>query len=208
LGKGSAKVMLNDKVILLRNVLHVPQPQEPLYSLCRHSQMPECGYFSSFDTGSHLLFPTDYQSIGPSQTSGLDYAEPREYPKPKARPATLIPPDTDTLDHLSVSFNIPTPKSGSPPPKQPSPSVQSPPPSPEPPRPPSPTSVITDDELISASSKPISSKVLTSLHKDPSNLPPEPPAHTPGPAEHRTTFDSLKLHRIFGYVAVSKTKTI
>jgi transposase InsO family protein len=25
-----------------------------------------------------------------------------------------------------------------------------------------------------------------------------PPAHTPGPAEHRTTFDSLKLHRIFG----------
>jgi hypothetical protein len=52
--------------------------------------------------------------------------------------------------------------------------------------------------LISASSKPISSKVLTSLHNDPSNLPPVTPAHTQGPAEHRTTFDSLKLHRIFG----------
>jgi hypothetical protein len=24
------------------------------------------------------------------------------------------------------------------------------------------------------------------------------PTYTPGPAEHRTTFDSLKLHRIFG----------
>jgi hypothetical protein len=198
MGKGSAKIMLNDKVILLRSVLHVPQLQEPLYSLRRHSQMPECGYFSSFDTGSHLLFPTfvleidtsidnilDFQSIGPSHSSGLDYAEPREYPKPKARPATLIPPDTDTLDHLSVSFNIPTPKSGSPPPKPPSPPVPSPTPSPEHPRPPSPTSVITDEELISASSKPLSAKVLTSLHKDPSNLPPVPTAHTPGPAEHR-----------------------
>jgi hypothetical protein len=129
MGKGSAKIMLNDKVILLRNVLHVPQLQEPLYSLRRHSQMPECGYFSSFDTGSHLLFPTsvleidtsidnilDFQSIGASHSSGLDYAEPREYPQPKARPATIIPPDNDTLDHLSVSFRIPTPKSGSPPP--------------------------------------------------------------------------------------------
>jgi hypothetical protein len=124
MGKGSAKIMLNDKVILLRNVLHVPQLQEPLYSLRRHSQMPECGYFSSFDTGSHLLFPTfvleidtsidnilDFQSIGASHSSGLDYAEPREYPKPKARPATLIPPDQDTLDHLAspIAFQLQNP---------------------------------------------------------------------------------------------------
>jgi hypothetical protein len=58
--------------------------------------------------------------------------------------------------------------------------------------------VIPDEELITNSSQPITTKLLASLHSDPSKLPPVPPANTPGPAEHRTTFDSLKLHRIFG----------
>jgi transposase InsO family protein len=58
--------------------------------------------------------------------------------------------------------------------------------------------IITDEELIDASKNPLSQKLLTKLHHDATNLPPVPPAYTPGPAEHRTTFDSLKLHRIFG----------
>ena len=58
LGRGTAKFKLNGRVILLRNVLHVPALVEPLYSLRHHQQLPECGYYSSFDTGSHLLFPT------------------------------------------------------------------------------------------------------------------------------------------------------
>jgi hypothetical protein len=213
MGKGSAKVLLNDKIILLRNVLHVPQLNEPLYSLRRHSQMPEFGYFSSFETGSHLLFPTfvleidtsvdniiSFNSIGHSPCATIDYAEPRIYPTPRAHPANLIPPDDDTTDHLSVTYNVPTPKSGSPPPSpSPTPSPEPPSPPASPVRPSSPTSVITDEELISASSESISSKLLTFLHKDPLNLPPVPPSSTPGPAEHRTTFDSLKLlHRIFG----------
>jgi hypothetical protein len=172
--------------------------------------MPECGYFSSYETGSHLLFPTfvlkidtsidniiSFKSLGSINTSKLDYAEPRVYPQPKALPATLIPPDNDTLDHLSVSFRIPTPKSGAAPPES-QPIIPSPPPPSEPPRPASPTSVITDEDLISASSEQLSTKLLTSLHTDPANLPPVPLSHTPGPAEHRTTFDSLKLHHIFG----------
>jgi hypothetical protein len=99
--KGTAKVLLNNKVILLRNVLHVPQLNEPLYSLRCHSQLPECGYFSSYETGSHLLFPSfvleidtsvdnilDYQSLGASDTDHIDYAEPRIYPKPRACPSS------------------------------------------------------------------------------------------------------------------------
>jgi hypothetical protein len=145
------------------------------YSLRRHSQMPECGYFSSYETGSHLLFPTfvleidtsidniiSFKSLGSINTPKLDYAEPVVYPQPKACPATLIPPNNDTLDHLSVSFRIPTPKSGVAPPAS-QPITPSPPPPPEPPRPASPTSVITDEELISASSEPLSTNSYSPL---------------------------------------------
>ena len=44
-GKGTAKIMLKGKIILLRNVLHVSALSEPLYSLRRHRMMPECGYY-------------------------------------------------------------------------------------------------------------------------------------------------------------------
>jgi hypothetical protein len=209
--KGTAKVLLSNKVILLRNVLHVPQLNEPLYSLRRHSQLPECGYFSSYETGSHLLFPSfvleidtsvdnilDYQSLGASNTDRIDYAEPRIYPKPCARPATIIPPDPDDIDHATVKFNVPTPKSGSTPPKPPTPLPTTSPPTPESSVSEEPAMVISDEELVKSSAEPISNKVLTSLHSDPTNLPPVPPSQTPGPAESRTVFDSLKLHRIFG----------
>jgi hypothetical protein len=54
-GKGSIKVSLNGKVVILRNVLHVPALQDPLYSLRKHTTMPGCGYFAFYGTGTHLL---------------------------------------------------------------------------------------------------------------------------------------------------------
>eukprot|EP00956_Cyclotella_meneghiniana_P015761 scaffold24459_cov75-Cyclotella_meneghiniana.AAC.2 len=111
-------------------------------------------------------------------------------PNPSARPVHVIPPENEMHQ---VKFNIPTPRSGPPPPATPPPT--SPPPSP--PTTPEP-SVISDDELIAASSEPISTNTLQKLHHNTDSLPPVPPANTPGPAEQRTTFDPLKLHRIFG----------
>ena len=208
--------MLNGKTLLLRNVLHVPALSEPLYSLRRHRMMPDCGYYSSYDTGSHLLFPhfvlevdttidnlLSYQSIG-NTSSQIDYAKPRTHPsaavaKSTARPAHLISPDNE-MAH--VSFNIPTPKSSPSTPLITSPTM-SPAPSPSfPPQSsaskPSEPVLISDDELVTASAEPLSTKTLAAIRSDPALLPPVPPANTPGPAEKRTTFDPLKLHRIFG----------
>jgi hypothetical protein len=223
-GIGSAKILLNGRVILLRNVLHVPALQEPLYSLRRHREMPECGYYSSFETGSHLLFPTfvlevdtsvdnilTYESIGANAVSRLDYAEPREYPQPRARPATLIEPDPAEENEMNqVQFNYMPPKS-IPTANLPS-TTPKPASAPDDATPTTPTSteqdhdlstpppiVISDDELLQATSEPLTTKTLSSIHRDPSNLPPIPPSYTPGPAERRTTFDSLKLHRFFGH---------
>jgi hypothetical protein len=102
-GKGSIKVSLNGKIVILRNVLHVPALQDPLYSLRRHTKMPGCGYFAFYGTDTHLLFPdfalaadtsvdnlVSYRSLGRSYDGPVHYAEPRHY---CARPVTLIPPD-------------------------------------------------------------------------------------------------------------------
>lgn len=208
--------MLNGKTLLLRNVLHVPALSEPLYSLRRHRMMPDCGYYSSYDTGSHLLFPhfvlevdtsidnvLSYQSIG-NASSRIDYAEPRTHPsaavaKSTARPARLIPPDNE-MTH--VRFNIPTPKSSTSTLPITSPTMSPAPPPSFNPQPsasqPSEPVLISNDELITASAEPLSTKALAAIHSDPALLPPVPPANTPGPAEKRTTFDPLKLHHIFG----------
>jgi hypothetical protein len=60
------------------------------------------------------------------------------------------------------------------------------------------TEQISDAELIQNTSKPLTTKLLATIHDDPTNLPPVPPAHTAEPAKKRTLFDNLKLHRIFG----------
>lgn len=89
IGVGTAKISLNGKIILLRNVLHVPGLQNPLYSLRKHKSMPGCGTFSHFDVGSYILFPdfmlriddsvnniVSYKSIGQDDISRIDYAHP------------------------------------------------------------------------------------------------------------------------------------
>eukprot|EP00804_Cyclotella_cryptica_P023772 CCRYP_011153-RA/>CCRYP_011153-RA protein AED:0.32 eAED:0.22 QI:0/0/0/1/1/1/2/0/951 len=211
-GVGSAKISLNGKIIILRNVLHVPSLQDPLYSLCRHQQMPGCGYISLFETGSHLLFPNfileldttfdsvlSYRSVGHDPVTQLDYAEPHTYPS--AKPATLIPPDdVDARDLATVKFYIPDPKARYNP-DLPLPAPFSPPPTPKPTKPAQDdiaAVLIHDNELIHNSKEQLTVSQLSTIHHNPSFLPPIPPAYTPGPAEKRTTFDTLKLHRIFG----------
>eukprot|EP00956_Cyclotella_meneghiniana_P030527 scaffold77041_cov51-Cyclotella_meneghiniana.AAC.7 len=39
---------------------------------------------------------------------------------------------------------------------------------------------------------------MNAVHHNPRELPPVPPAYTPAACENRTTFDALKLHKIFG----------
>jgi hypothetical protein len=58
LGMGTAKFSINKQVILVRITLHVPGLSALLYSLHQHRLMPECGFFSQYDCGAFLLFPT------------------------------------------------------------------------------------------------------------------------------------------------------
>eukprot|EP00956_Cyclotella_meneghiniana_P031975 scaffold85846_cov40-Cyclotella_meneghiniana.AAC.3 len=171
LGYGTAKFSLNGHIILVRDALHVPGLTDPLYSLCQQRFMKGC-----------------------ATTPTIDYAEPRHlFPAfGSARPAHLIPADTDDDDATvmsNIKFHIPTPKT--------TPASSTPEPS-QPTRPPSPTSVITDLEFGASASEPLSQRLLSSIHHDPTQLPPLPPTYTPGPCENRTQIDGLKLHKIFG----------
>eukprot|EP00804_Cyclotella_cryptica_P014487 CCRYP_004816-RA/>CCRYP_004816-RA protein AED:0.72 eAED:0.72 QI:0/-1/0/1/-1/1/1/0/939 len=202
LGEGSAKVKLNGKVIILRRCLHVPDLRNPLYSLRQHRKMPGCGTYSDFDHGAFILFPRftlqiddtvdniiSYEPIGNSAPNvKIDYCQPRHYTPPAARPAA----------HLSVHYSIPLPKcvrvaapltsTIAPPTIHPSdPATIS-----------TETLNLPDKELLHSTTLPLSSRILKTIHSDPTNLPPIPPYATPSAIESRTQFDSLKLHRIFG----------
>jgi hypothetical protein len=100
---------------------------------------------------------------------------------------------------LQVKFNYMPPKSSTTSP--PTPPAQSPQPDSSPtlaPEEQATPEIITDEELVSLTSELLSSKTMSKIHNDSSNLPPVPPAYTPGPAECRTEFDSFKLHKLFG----------
>ena len=56
-GIGTAIYTLNGRTILTRNALHIPSLRGPLYSLCKHRQIPDCGVYSSYKYGSYLFFP-------------------------------------------------------------------------------------------------------------------------------------------------------
>eukprot|EP00956_Cyclotella_meneghiniana_P028868 scaffold68397_cov20-Cyclotella_meneghiniana.AAC.1 len=207
LGYGTAKFSLNGHVILVRNALHVPDLTDPLYSLRQHRFMKGCGFFSHYDSGAFLLFPDftikvddrvdcllNFKPIGRAKSSPIEYAEPRQSDPAfdLARPAHIIPSDDsdDATIMSNISYHVPTPKSK----HSPTPS----PPSLTPDRPPSPTSVVADLELEQSTLKPLSTRILNSLHSDPNSLPPIPPCYTAGACENRTAFDGLKLHKIFG----------
>ena len=191
-GEGTAIFSLNGKTILVRNALHVPALRSPLYSLRKHNQMPGCGIVSYSGLGSFILFPgfclqvddtqdflLSYKSIGRGRYKTLDYAQPRV---PSARPSTLIEPeddgDADTKTTTSMSdddsnVHLQSPHTSSP-------------------------NTITEDELIQSTTTPLSQKLLSKMHSDPTDLPPIQPANTAAPCENRTSFETLKLHKVFG----------
>ena len=108
LGKGTSKLSLNGKVIIIRNCLHVSGRRSPLYSLREHKDMPDCGASSFYNVGSYILFPdftlriddtidnlVCYKSIGRSPCNRLDYAQPR------ASRSTANKQDTPTIPEVS-----------------------------------------------------------------------------------------------------------
>jgi hypothetical protein len=167
--------------------------------------MAGCGFYSHYDSGAFLLFPTftirvddrvdcllNFKAIGRDPSEPLSYAEPR-FSDPafdSARPAHIIEPDPDDdVDHSSITYSIPTPKT------TPTPiSTTTPPQS----CPSSPQSILDLDAQETSAKTPLSQRILHAIHADPSALPPIPPSYTPGACENRTTFDALKLHKIFG----------
>eukprot|EP00804_Cyclotella_cryptica_P016077 CCRYP_004202-RA/>CCRYP_004202-RA protein AED:0.18 eAED:-0.12 QI:0/0/0/1/0.5/0.33/3/0/1917 len=202
LGIGSAKVKLNGKVILLRNCLHVPHLRNPLYSLRQHRRMPGCGTYSDYDHGAYILFPrftlriddtTDniisYEPLGNSCPNlKIDYCQPRHYTPPAARPAA----------HLSIQYTVPVPKCGRvAAPTRPF-SIRSTAPSTDPATVSTDSLHIPDKDLLTTTSTPLPIRLLKSIHPNTSKLPSIPPYATPSATESRTTFDTLKLHRIFG----------
>eukprot|EP00804_Cyclotella_cryptica_P030371 CCRYP_011900-RA/>CCRYP_011900-RA protein AED:0.20 eAED:-0.11 QI:0/0/0/1/1/1/3/0/1923 len=202
LGIGSAKVKLNGKVVLLRNCLHVPHLRNPLYSLRQHRRMPGCGTYSDYEHGAYILFPrftlriddtTDniisYEPLGNSCPNiKIDYCQHRHYTPPAARPAA----------HLSIQYIIPVPKCGrtAAPPRPLS--IRSTTPPTDPATVSTESLHIPDKDLLTTTSTPLPIRLLKSIHHDTSNLPSIPPYATPSATESRTTFDTLKLHRIFG----------
>ena len=114
-------------------------------------------------------------------------------------------------DDLGLTYHVPTPKSSSQPPlvahallseddaNEDLPTVLSPPTLSQPIDSQQPKEKLqTEEELMEESALPISQILLNKLHGDPTNLPPVRPANTKAPCENRTTFDTLKLHKIFG----------
>lgn len=51
---------------------------------------------------------------------------------------------------------------------------------------------------MKSAAKPLTKRMLHTIHEDITCLPEVPPSYTPGPAKNTTSFDSLRLHRIFG----------
>ena len=179
LGTGTAKFSLNRKVILIRNALHVPGLRAPLYSLRRHRLMAGCGYFSHFEIGSYILFPDFVIKVDDSKDNlisfksiGLSKVNQLDYAEPRTISTTAARPATVIPDDDSSTH---------------SPDTNSPH-----------QTTLSDDELIQSSNAPLPKRTLQSIHHDVSKIPEVPPVYTPGPAEKRTLFDSLQLHRIFG----------
>lgn len=214
LGYGSAKFSLNGHVVLVRNALHVPGLTDPLYSLRQHRFMSGCGFFSHYDSGAFLLFPDfsikvddsvdcllNFKAIGRNKSKPIAYAEPRSSNPAfdSARPVHVIEPDdSDDAALSNIQYNIPVPKAKSSPKTTPT-IPNTPAATPDPPAAVvEETTIVDEADLEAASITPLSKRLLSSIHHTPDNLPPIPPSYTPGACENRTTFDGLKLHKIFG----------
>jgi hypothetical protein len=83
LGSGSAIIFLNRKKILIRDCLHVPALQNPLYSLRAHQQRQKgCGFLGLHRMGIYVFFPSFILKVNTAVDCHLSY-------KPLGRSATL-----------------------------------------------------------------------------------------------------------------------
>jgi hypothetical protein len=178
--------------------------------------------FSFCGEGSFLVFPdfilsvddsadnlVSYEPLGSSYKGQYDYVEPRRLLS--ARPASsssadnsaasspphIIPTDDASTASCSTETASSNVSLGSSPAASSSTSADSSiddqsPSSSDPP------TIPSDDDSPQQTSLPLSPSIFKSLHHDPSNLPSIPPSSVAAPCEHRTEFDPLKLHRIFG----------
>ena len=150
---GTAKFSLNRHVVLVCNALHVPDLTDPLYSLRQHCFMEGCSFFSQYDSGAFLLFPSfsikiddsvdcllNFKPIGLAKSKPIEYAEPRlSIPSfHSARPAHIIPSDDS-----EVSTNPITPP-------QTTPSNTN--------------KVLSDLDLKTSATQPLSKRLLLSIH--------------------------------------------
>lgn len=116
LGIRSIKILLDGKVVGVRDVLHVPLLRIPLYSLRTHHSMQGCGFVGDNDK-FHVYFPTfvttvddsidshiAYKPLGRSSPRPYDFCQPR--PQPLARSARVSPIDTPPC-----RTSVPTPTS-------------------------------------------------------------------------------------------------
>jgi hypothetical protein len=149
--------------------------------------MDGCGYYSQYGVGSFILFPTFTIEVDDSSDNLVSFQAVGDYKEPKqlaARPAHIVPPeDDDDADALSqIKITIPDPKA------RPFPQDTTPPHN-HPPTTPYPKSqvpdednlVISDSDFVASAQQPLTKRMLTHIHDDPSSLPEVPPEYTPGP---------------------------
>ena len=130
-GVGMVKVLLNNKVITLRDVYHVLSLRAPLYSLRQHRRLPGCGFIGVND-GFNVYFPTftlhvddyvdaylNYTPIGCRIPVSSHYIQPKDHLiLAMASPSHLIPlndyddsSSVPTDDSITFDYSsVPTPK--------------------------------------------------------------------------------------------------
>ena len=74
LGRGTAVFALNGHAVLIRNVLHVPALQLPLYSLRAHLKQRGCGFLGDNSLGGMFVyFPSFILSVDTSRDCHLQF---------------------------------------------------------------------------------------------------------------------------------------
>ena len=108
-GVGSIKISIDGSVVGVRNVLHVPSLQLPLYSLRAHRRMPGCGFIADNDR-FHVYFPTFVASVNDSVDSYIAYLTlGKSCKRPYAFRQPLKTPRTRPAASSTLSSPIPGP---------------------------------------------------------------------------------------------------
>ena len=74
IGRGSAIISLNGKLVLICDVLHVPALRSPLYSLRAHFKQRGCGFIGDNTMGCmYVYFPTFILHVNDTHDCHLNY---------------------------------------------------------------------------------------------------------------------------------------